>query len=261
LAEDLTQSSLNVVNAISSLPPPWLLQLRPSLSPPSTLNPFLSPSPNLPPLPSYLFPLLRTQLPIHFPLHLRFLRRVSLRPQHRDDFNVEEEGSIFSDEALPPPQQEQSFSADHKLFVGNLPFNVDSAQLAKLFESAGNVEMVEAAAQQFNGYVRRYLSLNLLFYADKDLIVSSIIKLNLTFVDIIGAVRDINITFNDQTWTAQHIMINSSTTVSLTDQLKPNILAIGVAKVIVATSINPKSIGGNIRLTIPGCYLWDSFLL
>lgn len=69
------------------------------------------------------------------------------------------------------------FSPDLKLFVGNLPFNVDSAQLAGLFESAGNVEMVEviydkttgrsrgfgfvtmstaeeveAAAQQFNGY-------------------------------------------------------------------------------------------------------------
>ncbi|XP_033130826.1 uncharacterized protein LOC103840296 isoform X2 [Brassica rapa] len=48
-------------------------------------------------------------------------------------------------------------------------------------------------------------------------------------------------------------MINSSTTVSLSvfdaqaDQLKQNILAIGVAKVIVATSINPKFVGGNIR--------------
>ncbi|KAJ9184291.1 hypothetical protein P3X46_004034 [Hevea brasiliensis] len=70
-----------------------------------------------------------------------------------------------------------TFSPDLKLFVGNLPFSVDSAQLAGLFESAGNVEMVEviydkvtgrsrgfgfvtmstteeveAAAQQFNGY-------------------------------------------------------------------------------------------------------------
>ncbi|CAN6999877.1 unnamed protein product [Brassica oleracea var. botrytis] len=48
-------------------------------------------------------------------------------------------------------------------------------------------------------------------------------------------------------------MINRSTTVSLSvfdaqaDQLKQNILAIGVAKVIVATSINPKFVGGNIR--------------
>jgi len=69
------------------------------------------------------------------------------------------------------------FSPDLKLFVGNLPFSVDSATLAGLFERAGNVEMVEviydkmtgrsrgfgfvtmstveeveAAAQQFNGY-------------------------------------------------------------------------------------------------------------
>lgn len=79
-------------------------------------------------------------------------------------------------------------------------------------------------------------------------------------------------------------MINRSTTVSLSvfdaqaDQLKQNILAIGVAKVIVATSINPKFVGGNIRCgkgdrrnqhqpqvymgsTIPGCYFWDPFLL
>ncbi|CAN6908526.1 unnamed protein product [Brassica oleracea] len=117
------------------------------------------------------------------------------------------------------------------------------------FVTISSVSEVKAAAQQFNGYMRRYLSLNL------------IIKLNLTFVDIIGAVRDINITFNDRTWTAQHIMINSSTTVSLSvfdaqaDQLKQNILAIGVAKVIVATSINPKFVGGNIRCGKGGLYL------
>lgn len=35
------------------------------------------------------------------------------------------------------------FSPELKLFVGNLPFSVDSAQLAGLFERAGNVEMVE----------------------------------------------------------------------------------------------------------------------
>ncbi|KAL2502754.1 RNA-binding protein CP29B [Forsythia ovata] len=73
--------------------------------------------------------------------------------------------------------EEPNFSPDLKLFVGNLPFNVDSAALAGLFEQAGNVEMVEViydkltgrsrgfgfvtmstaeeaavAAQQFNGY-------------------------------------------------------------------------------------------------------------
>ncbi|CAH2058927.1 unnamed protein product [Thlaspi arvense] len=99
----------------------------------------------------------------------RLVRNVAVT----EDFEVEEDG-IFADDAAP---REQSFSADLKLFVGNLPFNVDSAQLAQLFESAGNVEMVEviydkvtgrsrgfgfvtmssaseveAAEQQFNGY-------------------------------------------------------------------------------------------------------------
>ncbi|XP_010505299.1 PREDICTED: RNA-binding protein CP29B, chloroplastic-like [Camelina sativa] len=102
----------------------------------------------------------------------RFVRNVAVS----SDFEVEEDG-FADDDAPAAPQQEQSFSADLKLFVGNLPFNVDSAQLAQLFESAGNVEMVEviydkitgrsrgfgfvtmssvseveAAAQQFNGY-------------------------------------------------------------------------------------------------------------
>ncbi|WZZ34173.1 hypothetical protein YC2023_017586 [Brassica napus] len=178
----------------------------------------------------------------------RFVRNIAVT----DDFNIEEEGNIISDEAPPPPQQEQSFSADLKLFVGNLSFKsivLSSLSSSKAHETLrwlrgfgfvtiSSVSEVKAASQQFNVYVRRYLSLNL-FYADKD---------------IIGAVRDINITFNDQTWTAQHIMINRSTTVSLSvfdaqaDQLKQNILAIGVAKVIVATSINPKFVGGNIRL-------------
>ncbi|KAF2604076.1 hypothetical protein F2Q70_00024937 [Brassica cretica] len=69
----------------------------------------------------------------------RFLRNVAVT----EDFSVEEEDSSFADDVAPPPPEEQSFSADLKLFVGNLPFNVDSAQLAQLFESAGNVEMVE----------------------------------------------------------------------------------------------------------------------
>lgn len=73
---------------------------------------------------------------------------------------------------------EAEFSEDLRVFVGNLPFSVDSAQLAGLFERAGSVEMVEviydkltgrsrgfgfvtmstveeveAAVEQFNGYV------------------------------------------------------------------------------------------------------------
>lgn len=39
------------------------------------------------------------------------------------------------------------FSPDLKLFVGNLPFSVDSSQLAGLFQRAGNVEMVEVGSR------------------------------------------------------------------------------------------------------------------
>nr|VDC99081.1 unnamed protein product [Brassica rapa] len=110
----------------------------------------------------------------------RFVTHVAVS----SDFEVEED-DMFADDGSPP-QERSSFSADLKLFVGNLSFDVDSAQLAQLFESAGTVEMVEviydkvtgrsrgfgfvtmssaaeveAAAQQFNGYVRRLL----LFFA------------------------------------------------------------------------------------------------
>ncbi|KAJ8753960.1 hypothetical protein K2173_001858 [Erythroxylum novogranatense] len=92
----------------------------------------------------------------------RFVRKVAV-------YDQEEE--VLSD------GDEPSLSPDLKLFVGNLPFSVDSSQLADLFSNAGTVEMVEviydkitgrsrgfgfvtmstpeeveAAAQQFNGY-------------------------------------------------------------------------------------------------------------
>ncbi|KAE8767935.1 RNA-binding protein CP29B, chloroplastic [Hordeum vulgare] len=37
---------------------------------------------------------------------------------------------------------EAEYSEDLKVFVGNLPFTIDNAQLAGLFEQAGSVEMV-----------------------------------------------------------------------------------------------------------------------
>ncbi|TQE02403.1 hypothetical protein C1H46_012042 [Malus baccata] len=51
-------------------------------------------------------------------------------------------------------QDEEDFSDDKetslkpKLFLGNLPLNVDSAQLTGIFESVGNVKMVEATLRQ-----------------------------------------------------------------------------------------------------------------
>ncbi|KAK1400150.1 Ribonucleoprotein, chloroplastic [Heracleum sosnowskyi] len=91
---------------------------------------------------------------------------------------VDEDVTTFSSDLDEDEDEDnRSFSPDLKLFVGNLPFNCDSAVLADLFGSAGTVEMVEviydkitgrsrgfafvtmstvqeveAAAQQFNGY-------------------------------------------------------------------------------------------------------------
>ncbi|XP_014510849.1 30 kDa ribonucleoprotein, chloroplastic-like [Vigna radiata var. radiata] len=98
-----------------------------------------------------------------FSLSSRFLPRVALS----SDYDQQEDTFAAA----------QGFSPDLKLFVGNLPFSVDSAQLAELFESVGIVEVVEviydkttgrsrgfgfvtmstveeveAAVQQFNGY-------------------------------------------------------------------------------------------------------------
>lgn len=100
----------------------------------------------------------------------RFLRRLAVSSDN--DQEEEGEGGFQADDGG------RSFSPDHKLVVGNLPFNFGSSQVAGLFESAGNVEMVEmiygkltgrssgygivtmssaeeveAAARKFNGYI------------------------------------------------------------------------------------------------------------
>ncbi|KAG5243351.1 ribonucleoprotein [Salix suchowensis] len=51
---------------------------------------------------------------------------------------------------------EPSFSPDLQLFVGNLPFNVTSADLADLFKTAGNVEMVEVKYDKITGRSRGF---------------------------------------------------------------------------------------------------------
>ncbi|XP_060201547.1 29 kDa ribonucleoprotein A, chloroplastic-like [Lycium barbarum] len=105
-----------------------------------------------------------------------FLPKVTL-----SDFDqIEEEvdnNEGLSDDAPIYGREERNDNPDLKIFVGNLPFSVDSAALAGIFEQAGDVEMVEviydkltgrsrgfgfvtmsskeeveAACQQFNGY-------------------------------------------------------------------------------------------------------------
>lgn len=51
---------------------------------------------------------------------------------------------------------EPYFSPDLKLFVGNLPFTVDSAVLADLFGKVGTVEMVEVIYDKFSGRSRGF---------------------------------------------------------------------------------------------------------
>ncbi|KAL4560523.1 hypothetical protein LXL04_032675 [Taraxacum kok-saghyz] len=54
------------------------------------------------------------------------------------DLELDDDLSTGCDEA-----PEQRFSPESKLFVGNLPFNVDNAALARLFGRSGNVELAE----------------------------------------------------------------------------------------------------------------------
>ncbi|KAL9228049.1 hypothetical protein vseg_003667 [Gypsophila vaccaria] len=113
----------------------------------------------------------KTQIPntISFPASNRVLQPLTSFSSTRFVSNV----AVSSEYG----QREENFSPDLKLFVGNLPFNVDSSELAGLFGNAGTVEMVEviydkitgrsrgfgfvtmsspeevrAAAEQFNGY-------------------------------------------------------------------------------------------------------------
>ncbi|XWS60636.1 hypothetical protein CRYUN_Cryun07bG0052400 [Craigia yunnanensis] len=121
--------------------------------------------PSLKPKTLFFFP---TQNPFHFPYSL--FPTSSINVVVSSEYDQEEE--LFgSDDG----ERARTFSPDLKLFVGNLPFSVDSAQLVGLFGSAGNVEMVkviydkitrrnkgfafvitieevEAVAQQVNGY-------------------------------------------------------------------------------------------------------------
>ncbi|KAL6503109.1 hypothetical protein OROHE_023738 [Orobanche hederae] len=106
----------------------------------------------------------------HAKFNSRFVVNVAISSEMDSEVD-EDEGLGFS------AAEGRRFSPDLQLFVGNLPFNVDSSVLAGLFEQAGSVEVVEviydkisgrsrgfgfvtmstveeveAAAQQFNGY-------------------------------------------------------------------------------------------------------------
>ena len=79
----------------------------------------------------------------------RFVPNVAIS----SEFDQEEE--VLSD------GEEPNYSPALKLFVGNLPFSVDSSQLAELFEGAGSVEMVEVyLALKFGFFLLRIVEIS-----------------------------------------------------------------------------------------------------
>ncbi|KAI3748412.1 hypothetical protein L6452_11457 [Arctium lappa] len=77
----------------------------------------------------------------------RFVRNLAVA----SSFELEEDLSSDGDE-----QQQPNYSPDLKIYVGNLPFNIDSAALAGLFQRAGNVEMVEVVYDKISGRSRGF---------------------------------------------------------------------------------------------------------
>lgn len=69
------------------------------------------------------------------------MRNVAFSDQVEEVDDLEED--IPSGGASYSYADEPSFPPELKLFVGNLPFNVESATLAGLFSKAGSVEMAE----------------------------------------------------------------------------------------------------------------------
>ncbi|KAG9138967.1 hypothetical protein Leryth_007572 [Lithospermum erythrorhizon] len=68
----------------------------------------------------------------------------------------EEEERFLSDDVFDEDVQQRTFSADLKVFVGNLPFTSDSSTLAGLFGRAGNVEMAEVIYDRDSGRSRGF---------------------------------------------------------------------------------------------------------
>ncbi|XP_062187357.1 29 kDa ribonucleoprotein A, chloroplastic-like [Phragmites australis] len=97
-------------------------------------------------------------VPCRLPLPLRAVLAPSeLAPRRRSFEPVAVAvSSEYETEGAEQGEGAEEFSEDLKLFVGNLPFSVDSAQLAGLFEQAGSVEMVEVVYDRMTGRSRGF---------------------------------------------------------------------------------------------------------
>ncbi|KAG9445626.1 hypothetical protein H6P81_011754 [Aristolochia fimbriata] len=111
------------------------------------------------------------QASLILPSSLSFPSGARLRTPHLSSVLLPKHATIFSSgfvrnvlvssefeqgEVSGAEEEQVSFSPDLKLFVGNLPFSVDSSVLAGLFERAGNVEMVEVIYDKLTGRSRGF---------------------------------------------------------------------------------------------------------
>lgn len=97
--------------------------------------------------------------------NLFLARSVTMAPQQSSEWEEEEEEEI--ENRIP--------SADIKVFVGNLPWSVDSAELAELFKDTGDVTMVEVIYDRQTGRSRGFAFVTMATQEDAD---SAVEKLN-----------------------------------------------------------------------------------
>lgn len=86
------------------------------------------------------------------------VRSVSMAPRQASEWEEDEEEDIET--GIP--------SADLKIFVGNLPWSVDSAELAELLKDAGDVTMVEVIYDRQTGRSRGFAFVTMANQADAD---------------------------------------------------------------------------------------------
>lgn len=85
-------------------------------------------------------------------------RSVTMAPRQASEWEEDEEEDI----------ENSSPSANLKVFVGNLPWSVDSAELAELFKDSGDVTMVEVIYDRQTGRSRGFAFVTMATQADAD---------------------------------------------------------------------------------------------
>lgn len=99
--------------------------------------------------------------------NLFLARSVTMTPQQSSEWEEEEEEEEGDIENRMP-------SANLKVFVGNLPWSVDSAELAELFKDTGDVTMVEVIYDRQTGRSRGFAFVTMATQEDADAAVDKL---------------------------------------------------------------------------------------